>query len=251
MIGRDVRLAARAGSLSGPTAGLASGFVQGNLVVVPRDVAEAFAEFCRLNPKPCPVIGTTAPGERRVPELGLDIDLATDLPRYRVWRGGELAEEIADVAHLWRDDLVSFVLGCSFTFEHALRCAGIRLKHASAGKNVAMFRTNLECQPVDPFCGPLVVSMRPLAAADVPRAIEITTGFPLAHGGPVHVGSPERIGIEDLSSPDYGDAVELEAGEVPLFWACGVTPQAAIARARVPFAITHAPGCMLVTDLTV
>lgn len=250
MTGRDVRLAARAGTLVGPTAGLAPGFAQGNLVVVPADVADDFARFCALNPKPCPVIGVTEPGSFRVPELGADVDLTTDLPRYRVWRDGQLVEEVAAISHLWRDDLVGFVLGCSFTFEEALTAAGIPLKHLSARRNVAMYRTNIACQPAGPFAGPLVVSMRPLTAAAAARAIEITSHFPSAHGAPVHVGDPERIGITDISTPDYGDPAEIAPGELPVFWACGVTPQAAIANARLPFAITHAPGCMLVTDLT-
>ena len=251
MTGRDVRLAARAGTLSSPTAGLAPGYVQGNLVIVPNDLADDFATFCRLNPKPCPVIGVTTPGVPHVPALGADLDLRTDLPRYRVWRHGEAAEEVTDVAHLWRDDLVGFVLGCSFTFEEALCAAGIPLKHLRAGTNVAMYRTNIACEPAGPFVGPLAVSMRPLRVADAQRAIEITSRFPAAHGAPIHVGDPTTIGISDISSPDYGDAVEIAEGEVPVFWACGVTPQAAIANARVPFAITHAPGCMLVSDLMV
>ncbi len=249
MIGREVRLAARAGTLTGPTAGLAPGFVQGNLVVVPADVAGDFARFCELNPQPCPVIGVSEPGVPHVPELGDDLDLRTDLPRYRVWRDGELAEETGDVSHLWRDDLVGFVLGCSFTFEEALTSAGIPLKHLTAGINVAMYRTTIPCEAAGPFAGPLVVSMRPLAAVDVPRAIDITARFSSAHGAPVHAGAPEEIGIVDLSSPHYGDAVEVATGEVPVFWACGVTPQAALAGAKIPFAMTHAPGCMLVTDL--
>lgn len=249
MIGRDVRLAARAGTLTGPTAGLAPGFVQGNVVILPADVATDFASFCRLNPRPCPMIGVTEPGVRCLPELGADIDLTTDLPRYRVWRDGELDEEIADVSELWRGDLVGFVLGCSFTFEGALTAAGIPLKHLAARTNVAMYRTNIACEPAGPFAGPLVVSMRPLTAADATRAIEITTRFPNAHGAPIHLGKPEEIGIVDLSSPDYGDPVDIAAGELPVFWACGVTPQAAIANARIPFAITHSPGCMLVTDI--
>jgi len=252
MNGREVRLAARAGALNGPTAGLAPGFVQGNLVAVPMDVADHFATFCRLNPKPCPVIGRTEPGTTQLPALGADIDVSTDVPRYRVWRDGMLAKEITDVSGLWRerDDLVAFVLGCSFTFEAALTAAGIPLKHLASRTNVAMYRTNLQCSRAGPFAGPLVVSMRPLAAGDVARAIEITSRFPSAHGAPVHVGSPGAIGIEDLSSPHYGDPAEVAPGEVPVFWACGVTPQAAIATAKIPFAITHAPGCMLVTDST-
>lgn len=249
MSGREVRLAARTGRFTGTTAGLAPGFAQGNLVVVTLDAADDFAEFCRLNPKPCPVIGVSDPGAPRVPGLGADLDLRTDLPRYRVWRDGEPSEDPTQITHVWRDDLVGFVLGCSFTFEDALTAAGIRLKHLVAGKNVAMYRTNVACRPAGRFRGPLVVSMRPVAESDVARAVEITTRYPSAHGAPVQIGDPEKIGIMDISSPDYGDPVELEPGEVPVFWACGVTPQAAIANARLPFAITHAPGCMLVTDV--
>jgi len=249
--GRDVRLAARSGVLSGPTAGLAPGFVQGNLVILPADVAEDFAEFCRVNPRPCPVIGRNEPGVPRVRELGADLDLRTDLPRYRVWRDGKLAAESMDVSHLWRDDLVAFVLGCSFTFEDALVAEGIPLKHLDARKNVAMYKTNVECESVGTFSGPLVVSMRPFNRANAARAAEISGRFPLAHGAPIHVGDGSAIGIPDLSAPDYGDPIDLAPDEVAVFWACGVTPQAAIANSRIPFAITHAPGCMLVTDLTV
>lgn len=251
MNGREVRLAARAGTLSGVTAGLAPGFVQGNLVILPNDYAPDFARFCELNPKPCPIIGVTERGVPNVPTLGADLDLRTDLPRYRVWHNGKLAEEVNDISHLWREDLVGFVLGCSFTFEDALTAAGIMLKHLTAKANVAMYRTNIACEPAGPFAGPLVVSMRPLAAGDAQRAIAITARFPEAHGAPVHVGNPKEIGISNISSPDYGDPAPIAAGELPVFWACGVTPQAAISNARLPFAVTHAPGCMLVTDLTV
>ena len=251
MTGREVRLAARAGALTGPTAGLAPGFVQGNLVILPGASAADFATFCERNPRPCPVIGMTQTGVPNVPALGADLDLRTDLPRYRVWRQGTLTDEITDISRLWREDLVGFVLGCSFTFEHALIAAGIPLKHLAAGRNVAMYRTNVACEPAGPFAGPLVVSMRPLSAGHAQLAIEITGRFTSAHGAPMHVGDPTAIGISNISSPDYGDAVEIATSELPVFWACGVTPQAAIANARVPFAITHAPGCMLVTDLTV
>jgi len=249
MIGREVRLAARARTLTGPTTGLAPGFVQGNLVVVPADLADDFATFCRLNPKPCPVIDMTEPGSPRVPQLGDEIDLRTDLPSYRVWRDGEVVEQTVDISHHWRDDLVGFVLGCSFTVEEPLLAAGIRLRHLAERKNTAMYRTSIACEPAGRFAGPLVVSMRPLNESDVSRATEITARYPLAHGAPIHAGAPEQIGITDLSTPHYGDPIELAADDVPVFWACGVTPQAAIARARIPFAITHMPGCMLVTDL--
>jgi uncharacterized protein YcsI (UPF0317 family) len=250
MIGREVRLAARAGTLTSCTAGLAPGFVQANLVILPNAYAHDFTRFCKLNPRPCPLIGMTEPGVPNVPDLGADLDLRTDLPRYRVWRDGALAQEIADVSHLWREDLVAFVLGCSFTFEEALVAAGIPLRHLTAGTNVAMYRTSIACEAAGPFAGPLVVSMRPLSPTNADRAVEITGRFPTAHGAPVHVGDPTDIGISDLSCPDYGDPVDIAPGELPVFWACGVTPQAAIANAHIPFAITHAPGCMLVTDVT-
>ncbi|MFS2168293.1 putative hydro-lyase, partial [Variovorax sp. Varisp62] len=177
------------------------------------------------------------------------IDIRTDLPRYRVWRDGELVDEPTDVRALWRDDLVSFVIGCSFTFEHALMAEGIALRHVAQGRNVAMYRTSIETVPAGPFHGPMVVSMRPLRAADAIRAVQITSRFPAVHGAPVHIGDPALIGIRAIGVPDYGDAVEVMPDELPVFWACGVTPQAVLAAARLPFAITHAPGAMLVTDL--
>ena len=244
-----VRLAARAQRITGQTAGLAPGFVQGNLVVLPADVADEFLRFCQQNPKPSPHIGVSEPGEPRIPALGEDVDLRTDLPSYRVWRNGELVGESPSVAEWWRDDLVAFVIGCSFSFEEALAAEGIPLKHVSAGTTVPMYRTNVMCEAAGQFSGPLVVSMRPMTAADAIRAIQITSRFPAVHGAPVHLGDPSLIGIRDLSRPDYGDPLEISAGEVPVFWACGVTPQALIASLKIPFAITHAPGCMLVTDI--
>lgn len=245
-----VRLSARQGSLLGQTSGLAAGYVQGNLVILPADLADAFLRFCCLNPKPCPLIGLSKPGSARLPALGDDIDLRTDLPRYRVWRHGEIISEPTDICNIWRDDLVAFVIGCSFSFEEALIADGIQLKHVQNGCNVPMYRTNVACISAEPFAGPLVVSMRPLNAVDAIRAIQITTRFPAVHGAPVHLGKPELIGIRDLSTPDYGDAVEIDADEIPVFWACGVTPQSVISAAKVPFAITHSPGCMLVTNLS-
>jgi uncharacterized protein YcsI (UPF0317 family) len=181
--------------------------------------------------------------------LGEDVDLRTDLPSYRVWRNGALETEMLSVGELWRDDFVSFVIGCSFSFEEALAADGIPLAHVRAGTTVPMYRTNIACAPAGRFAGPLVVSMRPLIAADAIRAIQITSRFPSVHGAPVHLGDPAPIGITDLSRPDYGDPVSIGAGELPVFWACGVTPQAAMAEAKIPFAITHSPGCMLVTDI--
>jgi uncharacterized protein YcsI (UPF0317 family) len=244
----DARRACRDGSHSGPTAGLAAGFVQGNLVILPRDVADDFLRFAQRNPKPCPLIGVSEVGSPHVPELGADLDLRTDLPRYRVWRHGELVDEPTDVLSHWTQDLVGFVIGCSFSFEEALLAADVPVRHIAEGKNVPMFRTNIACVPAGQFAGPMVVSMRPLKPAAAIRAVQITSRFPSVHGAPIHIGLPEAIGIHDLMRPDYGDAVAVHDDELPVFWACGVTPQAVIAAAKPAFAITHAPGAMLVTD---
>ncbi|MBV9078347.1 MAG: putative hydro-lyase [Methylobacteriaceae bacterium] len=246
--GQAVRLAARSGRFVEHTSGIAPGYVQGNLVILPREAADEFLRFCQRNPKPCPLLAVSEPGDPTLPALGADLDIRTDLPRYRVWRDGELAEEPVSVGHLWGDDLVSFVIGCSFTFEEALLADGIPLRHVACGENVAMYRTTIATEPAGRFHGPLVVSMRPLRPADAIRAVQITSRYPAVHGAPVHLGHPDAIGIVDLARPDYGAAVPVAADELPVFWACGVTPQAAIAAARVPFAITHAPGYMLVTD---
>jgi len=246
--GCAARLAIRAGSHSGPTAGLAPGFVQGNLAILPAGLAGDFLRFCQLNPKPCPLIGMSAPGSPRVPELGDDIDIRSDLPRYRVWQQGELVAEPDDIGAFWRDDLVSFVIGCSFSFEEALMAEGIVPRHVALGCNVPMYRSSIATVPAGPFHGPMVVSMRPVKPADAIRAVQITTRFPAVHGAPVHIGKPESIGIADVSKPDYGDAVPVGDDELPVFWACGVTPQAVIATAKPEFCITHYPGSMLVTD---
>jgi uncharacterized protein YcsI (UPF0317 family) len=246
--GLSARLAIRADKHRGPTSGLAPGFVQGNLAILPQRLAADFLHFCQLNPKPCPLIGMSAPGDWRVPALAEDLDIRTDLPRYRVWRHGELFVEPADVREVWRDDLVSFVIGCSFSFEEALTSDGIELRHIVRGCNVPMYRTSIATQAAGPFHGPMVVSMRPMTPANAIRAIQITTRFPAVHGAPVHVGKPELIGIKDIAKPDYGDAVDVRDDELPVFWACGVTPQSVIATVKPEFCITHYPGSMLVTD---
>ncbi len=247
--GRRERRRIRTGEFSGPTAGLAAGNVQANLVILPKALAHDFLRFAQANPKPCPVLAVSEPGDPCLPGLGEDLDIRTDLPKYRVWRQGELVEEPLDVSHVWRDDLVGFALGCSFSFEQALVEEGIELRHITCRSNVPMYRTSIRCRPAGPFAGPLVVSMRPLAPADAIRAVQITSRFPSVHGAPVHIGLPAAIGIEDLTRPDYGDSVPVGSGELPVFWACGVTPQAVIAEARPDFCITHAPGSMLITDL--
>jgi uncharacterized protein YcsI (UPF0317 family) len=247
--GLDVRLAARAGALDVPTAGMAPGYVQGNLAILPRDYAEDFLRFCQANPKPCPLLGVSEAGDPAIPALGADLDIRTDIPRYRVWRDGQLIDEPRDIKSEWREDLVSFVLGCSFSFEEALVQADVPLRHIARGLGVPMYRTSIQTQRAGRFHGPVVVSMRPLKPADAIRAVQITGRLPAVHGAPIHLGYPDQIGISDLGQPDYGYALPLEPGELPVFWACGVTPQAAIAAAHIPFAITHAPGYMLVTDL--
>jgi uncharacterized protein YcsI (UPF0317 family) len=244
-----VRQRIRRGEITGHTSGLAPGCVQGNVVILPEKLAGDFLRFCQLNPKPCPVLAVGAPGDPALPTLGADIDMRSDVPRYRVFRDGALVEEPTDIRHLWRGDLVSFILGCSFSFEWPLLEDGLTLHHVAQGKNVPMFRTNVPTAAAGPFHGPLVVSMRSFKPADAIRAVQITSRFPAVHGAPVHLGHPHSIGIKDIAKPDYGDAVPVEADEIPVFWACGVTPQAVIAAAKLPFAITHAPGLMLVTDL--
>jgi uncharacterized protein YcsI (UPF0317 family) len=236
------------GGFVAPTAGWAKGFTQANLVALPRDWAYDMLLFAQRNPQPVPLLDVTEPGERQC-RLAPDADLSTDLPRYRVWRDGELVEEPTDVSGLWHDDLVAFLIGCSFTFEAALSDAGVPLRHIDQSRNVSMYRTNIDCRPAGRLSGPLVVSMRPIPAAQVATAVRVTARMPEVHGAPVHVGAPEELGIDDLGSPDFGDAVDAERGDVPVFWACGVTPQAALMASRPPFAITHAPGHMFVTDV--
>ena len=246
--GQDGRLACRDGAIAGSTAGVADGYVQGNLAVFPAALADAFRLFAERNPKACPVIGESRPGSREIPDLGLDLDLATDVPGYRVWRDGAVVAERTEVADLWRDDLVAFVIGCSFSFEAAMAAEGLPLRHVEMGVRVPMYRTSVSCAPAGPFAGPMVVSMRPLTPAQAIRAVEITARYPAVHGAPVHLARPDLIGIGDLGTPDYGDPVRIGPDEIPVFWACGVTPQSVIAAARPAFAITHAPGCMLITD---
>lgn len=245
----EVRAAARSGRLIGQTSGLAPGFAQANLVFLPQALAADFLLFCQRNPKPCPLLDVTSPGDPIPRRVAPTADLRTDAPRYRVWREGQLVAEPTDLLELWRDDLVGFVIGCSFTFESALLRAGVPVRHIEQGCNVPMFRTNVACEPAGIFQGPLVVSMRPMTPADAIRAVQVTSRYPAVHGAPVHLGFPEQIGIADLQRPDYGDPVSLRTGELPVFWACGVTPQSVLMAAKPPLAITHSPGCMFITDL--
>ena len=245
----EVRQMARQGHLTAPTPGLALGHVQANLAVVPRDLAFDFLLFCQRNPKPCPLLDVTEPGDPVPRGVAPDADLRTDLPAYRVFRHGKLVDEPTDVNRYWREDLVAFLLGCSFTFENALLKAGIPVRHIEQGRNVPMYRTNIACHPAGVFAGPMVVSMRPLTPSQAEEAASICKHFPLAHGAPVHAGDPAAIGIRDIARPDFGDPGEIRPGEVPVFWACGVTPQAVAMHARPSLLLTHKPGHMFVTDL--
>jgi uncharacterized protein YcsI (UPF0317 family) len=247
--GADVRMQARNGAWSGQTSGLAMGFVQANLVVVPRDLAFDFLLFCQRNPKPCPLLDVTAPGDPEPKHVAPGADLRTDLPRYSVYRDGQRVEEPPDLQKHWRPDSVGFLLGCSFTFENALLAAGLPVRHIEEGRTVPMYRTSIPCRPAGAFHGPMVVSMRPMTPAQAIRAVQVCDRFPRAHGAPIHVGEPAAIGISDLHRPDFGDAVTIRPGEVPVFWACGVTPQAVAMAARPPLLFTHKPGHMFVTDL--
>ena len=245
----QARLDARSGRITGPTANLAPGHVQANLAILPNALASDFLRFCQRNPKSCPLLAVSEPGDPSLPELGIDIDIRSDIPRYRVWQNGVLVDEPTDVRSVWRDDLVSFLIGCSFSFEEAMLDNGLPVRHIEQGCNVPMYRTNIPANPAGVFSGPMVVSMRPMKAAEAIRAIQVTSRFPSVHGAPVHFGNPAQIGIADINRPEYGDSVDIGEDEIPVFWACGVTPQSVVAAVRPEFCITHAPGHMLVTDL--
>lgn len=247
--GYEARQAIRRGDWRWHTSGLTPLQVQGNVVILTADLAQDFMRFCQSNPKPCPLLAVGEPGNPLLAALGRDVDVRTDVPGYCVWRDGALTEVVNDLRALWRDDLVAFVLGCSFSFEHVLLDAGIPLRHVREGKNVAMYRTHIQTVPAGPFHGPMVVSMRPMKAEAAIRAVQITARVPRVHGAPVHIGDPALIGIADIDAPDFGDAVRIAPDELPVFWACGVTPQAVVMAARPALCITHSPGCMLITDL--
>jgi uncharacterized protein YcsI (UPF0317 family) len=245
----EVRAAIRNGAYDGHTAGLAAGKLQCNLAILPEQYALDFLRFCQRNPKPCPIVGVSDTGDPSLPTLGRNIDIRTDVSKYRVFRDGQFAEEVTDITDHWSDDLVTVALGCSFTFENALLRAGIPVRHIESGKNVPMYRSNIELVPAGPFHGKMVVTMRPIPKDMVARAKEISGRFPQAHGAPLFEGDPHGIGIDDLAQPDWGDAVEIKEGEVPVYWACGVTPQNVLLEAGLPICITHSPGHMLIADV--
>lgn len=247
--GEQARNEIRMGNWTRPTPGFAYGYTQANLVVLPYKYAMDFFIFCQRNPKPCPVLDVCEPGKFTPVLTAPSADIRTDIPKYRIYRNGIMEKEVTDILNFWSDDLVTFLLGCSFTFEKALSDAGISIRHIEEGKNVPMYITNIECTPAGIFNGPMVVSMRPIPEELVQKATEITSRYPRVHGAPIHAGDPSKIGIKDISKPDFGDAVTIKKGEVPVFWACGVTPQAAVMRVKPELVITHAPGYMFISDI--
>ncbi|MCY9462530.1 putative hydro-lyase [Bacillus velezensis] len=245
----EVRQLIRKGQMTGPTAGMAASYAQANLVVLQKDLAFDFLLFCQRNQKPCPVLDVTDAGSP-VPAIAAPgVDIRTDLPKYRIYRHGVLTEEVTDITPYWKDDDVGFLIGCSFSFEQALINQQIPIRHIDEGVNVPMYKTDIDCVPAGPFSGKMVVSMRTIPERLAVRAAQVTSRFPAVHGAPVRIGNPQSIGISDLHQPDFGDAVTVREGEVPVFWACGVTPQAVIMEAKPDIVITHSPGHMLITDI--
>ena len=245
----EVRTLIRAGKITGQTSGMCDGYAQANLLILPMEYAYDFLLFTQRNPKSCPLLEVGDVGSRVVKTMANTADIATDLPKYRVWENGVMSGEYTDISHLWRDDFVYFLIGCSFSFEGELLAAGVPVRHIEEGKNVPMYLTNIECERAGIFHGKLVVSMRPMPADQAIRAVSITSTMPRVHGAPIHIGDPAAIGIRDISSPDFGDSVTVGDGELPVFWCCGVTPQSAVMSAKPAIAISHTPGHMFITDV--
>lgn len=245
---KELRSLISEGEITGPTAGMSAGYAQANLVILHKELAEDFRLFAERNPKACPLLEMTQPGDRYIRSIAEEADVTKEIPRYRIYKRGRLKEERTDVSDLWTDDMVAFLIGCSFSFEAALLEAGVPVRHIEEGKNVPMYDTNIKCESAGPFHGNMVVSMRPIPAALISKAINITAQMPRVHGAPIHLGCPKAIGIRNIDKPDYGDAVTIKPGEVPVFWPCGVTPQNVLMKSKPDFAITHAPGHMFVTD---
>lgn len=246
---KEVRALISCGEIDFPTPGMCAGYAQANLVILPKELADDFLLFTQRNPKACPVLEVTRPGDRFIRQIADNVDVTREIPKYRVYKRGKLKKELTEVSDLWTDDMVAFLIGCSFSFEDALLKAGIPIRHIEEGKNVPMYDTNIPCESAGPFHGNMVVSMRPIPIALISKAINVTAAMPRVHGAPIHIGAPEAIGIKRLDKPDYGDAVTINPGEIPVFWPCGVTPQNVLMKSKPEFAITHAPGHMFITDV--
>lgn len=245
----EVRKLVREEKITGPTTGMCEGYVQANLVILPKKFASDFKVFALNNPKPCPVLEITEEGSPYTKVISKDANITTDIPKYRIYKNGQLVEESLNIKDYWQDDFISFLLGCSFTFESALINAGIEIRHITLGRNVPMYKTSIMCKESGVFKSPMVVSMRPISKEKVEQVVKITERYPNVHGAPIHIGNPNEIGIKDIHNPDYGDSVEIKKGEIPVFWACGVTPQAAAEQAKPDIMITHAPGHMFIADI--
>jgi uncharacterized protein YcsI (UPF0317 family) len=244
-----VRQLIRDSEIKENTAGMCHGYVQGNLVILPKSYAYDFLLFAQRNPKQCPILEVTDIGSREFIKTAPGSDISTDIPKYRVYKNGELHGEFDDIKSFWKDDFVSFLIGCSFTFESAMIDEGMEVRHISTGKNVPMYITDINCEKSGIFQGPTVVSMRPFSSSDIVKAVQITSRYPGVHGAPIHIGDPSKIGIKDINKPDFGDNVEIKDGEIPVFWGCGVTPQAVAMEVKPEIMITHAPGYMFITDI--
>lgn len=245
----DVRHLIREGKINYPTSGMCAGYAQANLAIMPKDIAYDFLLFTQRNPKPCPILEVTEVGEKYLKDIAEDCNVFTDFPKYRVYEKGVMTGEYEDVSQFYRDDLVSFLIGCSFSFESELIDAGIEIRHNTMGCNVPMYITNIQCKEAGIFHGPMTVSMRPIPYEQVVRAVTVSATMPRVHGAPIHIGDPAAIGIKDIAHPDFGDPVIIKDGEVPVFWPCGVTPQSVLMNVKPDFVITHAPGHMLITDI--
>lgn len=245
----EIRRLIRAGEIDEPTCGMADGYAQGNLVILPKEYAYDFLLYAQRNPKPCPILEVSDAGSRNFVQMGADSDIARDFPRYRIYEYGKMTGEYTDVSSFWRADFVSFLIGCSFSFEADLLENNVPVRQIEEGRNVPMYDTSIPCQPAGVFHGNMVVSMRPIPSGLIPKAVQITAAMARVHGAPVHIGNPAEIGIKDINAPDYGEAVTIRPGEIPVFWACGVTPQNAVIQSKLPFVITHAPGHMFITDV--
>lgn len=246
---KEVRALISRGEIDFPTPGMCAGYAQANLVILPKELADDFLLFTQRNPKACPVLEVTRPGDRFIRQIADNADVTREIPKYRVYKRGKLKKELTEVSDLWTDDMVAFLIGCSFSFEDALLKAGVPIRHIEEEKNVPMYDTNIPCESAGPFHGNMVVSMRPIPIALISKAINVTAAMPRVHGAPIHIGAPEAIGIKRLDKPDYGDAVTINPGEIPVFWPCGVTPQNVLMKSKPEFAITHAPGHMFITDV--
>ena len=249
LVPTEVRKLIREEKITGPTSSMCPGYAQANLVVLPKEYAYDFLLFTQRNPKSCPILEVSQAGDRLLRKIAPGADIATEIPRYRIYENGVMTGEYTNVESFWREDLVSFLIGCSFSFESELLEAGIEVRHISMGCNVPMYITNIECEPAGIFSGKMVVSMRPIPYGQLVKAVTVTEQMPKVHGTPIHIGDPSVIGIRDVNRPDFGDAVPIKPGEVPVFWCCGVTPQSVVMNVKPSFCITHAPGHMLITDV--